>query len=126
MVANFFKAFWIRIVIGVVLALALYFTYLGIKNGWNMIALQCDACFMGGLVTFGVGGLCLVLNLGGFDIFTYLPGRRKQMNGIKEDMYAYSKRKKEERSRNTFAFLAYFIAATPFLLAAVVLLIIIG
>ena len=91
-----------------------------------MIALQCDACFIGGLVTFGVGVLCLVLNLGGFDIFSYLPGRRRQANGIKEDMYTYSKRKKEERQKNTFAFLAYFIAATPFLIVSAVLLIIIS
>ena len=121
MIGDFFKSYWIRFVIGATMALGLYFAYLGIKNGWAMIAYQCDACFIAGVVVFGVGLLSIVYNMGGFDIFTYLPGRRKQMNGIKEDMYTYSKRKKEERKKHTLAFLAYFIVATPFLIASLVI-----
>ncbi len=126
MVKRFFQEYWVRMLIGLSISTVLYIVYLVIKSGWTEIVTQCDACFFAGVICFGVGCLALVANLGGFNIFSYLKGRRKQDNGLKEDYYTYSKRKEEERSEDRIAFLAYFIAATPHLLTSLILFIIIS
>ena len=126
MIKNFFRSYWLRMVIGFIVAVILYIVYLIIKSGWHEIVTQCDALFFAGILCFLFGCLALVVNLGTFNLLSFLGGRRKLDNGLKEDYYTYSKRKQEERAHDRYAFIAYFVAATPFLIASLILLIIIN
>lgn len=116
----FFRDNWIRMVVGFAIGLTVYFLYIGIRNMWNVLIGHVDALFYSFAILIGIGLLSLVLNLGAFDIFSYQVGRKRLQNGKKEDLYEYSKRKKEERARFKFSFLSYFFVAIPFIIAFVV------
>ena len=120
MIKNIFVDYWKRMIFGAVVGIALYVAYLSIQQAWGYLLFHVDALFAAFALVFCFGLMSTVTNLGAFDIFSYQFGRRRLESGRREDLYEYTKRKKEERRKDNLAFLAYFFVSIPFLIGFIV------
>ena len=118
---NFIIANWIRMVVGLVLGATVYIVYVSVRSGWSILICHVDGLFYASAVLVFLGLLILMSNLGAMDIFSYRFRRRRTASGMKETLYEYSQRKKNERSKTMLSFLAYIIAAIPFIIPLIIL-----
>ena len=122
-VTFFFMNNWIRLLITFVLGLSLMTVYNFTAGSWTSLISYSNGAFIAGFVWFSIGVLFIVESFGGFDIFVYLPRRKKDSNGHIENLYEYSERRKSERKKGQFGFLAYFLQSAFFILASLIMLI---
>ena len=120
----FIRENWLRMLISFLVGLTVYIVYVSVRGLWSLLLGHIDGLTFSVALLVGIGLLLLIVQLGGFDIFSYRFKRIRMENGQKEALYDYSKRKKEEREKYRWSFLAYLFSATPFLIALIVLLII--
>lgn len=118
----FFINNWIRLLISFVLSIAFMVIYNFTAGSWTSLISYSNGAFISGFVWLSVGVLFIVEGLGGFDIFVFLPRRKKDSNGHVENLYEYSERRKKERKKGQYGFLAYFLQATLFLVTSLILL----
>ena len=121
---NFFRENWIRLIVAFFVGATFYIVYLAFRNGWQVLVSHVDGLFFAAALLILVGLLTLMVNLGALDIFSYQFGRRRMENGKREDLYEYGKRKKAEREKFKFSFIAYLIAAVPYLIAFIIVYIV--
>lgn len=121
-ISFFFMNNWIRLLVTFVLGLALMIVYNFTAGSWTSLISYSNGAFIAGFVWLSIGVLYIVENFGGFDIFAYLARRKKDANGHIENLYEYSERRKSERKKGQFAFLAYFLQSALFIITSLILL----
>lgn len=119
---NFFKNHGIRLFICFIYGIIILCIYNLVNSNWKGVLEYCNAFFIGGFSLLCFGCLSLINRLGGFEIFSHMLAKRGP-NGSKEDLYTYSLRKKEERSRKGRVYLSYFIVGGIYLLISMILMI---
>ena len=118
---QFIKNHRIRLIFCLVYGILILCIYNWVNSSWQSLLGYCNAMFISGFSLICFGCLALINILGGFEIFGYLFNRRDK-NGGKEDLYTYSSRKKEERSKKGKIYLSYFIIGGLYLLISMILM----
>ena len=121
-VKTFFINNWIRLLITFILGIVIMVIYNFSAGSWTSLISYSNGAFISGFVWLSIGVLYIVEGLGWFDIFVFLPKRKRDSNGHLETLYEYSERRKVERKKGRFGFIAYFIQATLFLVTSLILL----
>ena len=114
---------YIRLIIGFVLGLGVALAYLGINNGWSYLSFYSDGFFIAAGLNLAIGVLAIVGNLGMFNMFSFLAGRKVKANGFKEDYYEYSERKKAENAKDRTFFMPYIFVGLLFIIVSFIILI---
>lgn len=123
-VFEFIRRNWIRFVVALALGLLVLLANLIIQTGngsWSHLVFYVDGTFIGGAVLILFSLLVVVNIFGAFDIFSYMFARKRLEDGRKEDLYEYSTRKKEQRSKHKLVFLPYLSVGMSFLLISLIL-----
>ena len=121
-IIDFLVDHWVRFLVAFLIAVSIMITYLAVNDAWALMIGYCDALFIAGFTLFAFAALATLNLFGAFDIFSFLPARRKKENGAKEDFYEYTTRKKEERGRFKLVFVPYLTWAVICLLVSLILL----
>lgn len=125
MMTNKRKKILINLIIGLVIAIIVFF--IRFDKGFPLIHQLCDCCFVPGVMLLGMGGLKFARNAGTFDMVVYgvdsalrmtLPWIMKEKKDV--DFVAYKDRKKEERKPAT----ELLIAGSLYMGLAMILLVI--
>jgi len=95
--------------------------YNSVNKTWAQLFGYCNGFFISGGSLLCIGVLVFCSNQGAFDIFSYLVRRKKLDSGAHEDLYQYSTRKKEERSKTSDSFVPYLFIGGIYLVIAVIL-----
>jgi hypothetical protein len=110
-----------RYIISFVIALALALIYLNLY-GFSTKINYINGLFIGGGVTFLIGGLSAVSYYGGFDIIGYgFSTIKKDGKGKYIDLFDYINKKKIERKKMNFPFIPYFTIGFFFVLISFIL-----
>ena len=120
-VLSFFIEHWVRFLVAFLIGVIMMIVYLAIANAWTWVIGYCNATFISAFVLFSISILSVLNLFGAFDIFSFYIGRKKKENGAKEDLYDYSSRKKDERSKFKLVFVPYLFFALLFLVASLIL-----
>lgn len=118
----FFKNNWIRLVVTFILSVAIMVVYNFTAGSWAQAISYANGAFIAGFVWVAFGGLFIVEGFGGFDIFVYYPRRKRDINGHAETLYEYSERRKVERKKGQFGFIAYFLQGLIFILISLIII----
>ena len=117
MTKNIFKYGWKRMVIALAYGIIIMIIYNLLNKGWSNVIAYSNGSFIAGFTLVCIWGLNLVSKAGGFDIFGYMFGAKKDPTGRKETLYDYSERKKVSRSSKKYT-------SIPFLLIGIIYIII--
>ena len=120
-ILDFFINHWIRFTIAFVIGASLILLYCGVTNTWSRMIGYCNGSFIAAFVLISFSALTILNLFGAFDIFSYYPSRKKKENGLKENLFDYSTRKKQERSKFKLVFVPYLAWGVLFLIASVIL-----
>ncbi len=110
-----------RLIFCILYTIVVLSIYNFVNHSWQSVLGYCDGLFISGFSLVCFGCLSLINRLGGLEIFSYLFARKTTTTG-KEDLYTYSTRKKEERSKKGKVYLPYFIIGGIILLISMILM----
>lgn len=120
---QFFKDFYIRLIVCFVYGLLIVIINNIIKHTFNSLIEYSNGFFIGGFSLICFGGLSVINYFGGFDIFQYT-FRRRPKGGPQESLYDFSNRKKLERSKGKKTFIPYFVIGVFYILVALIFMLI--
>ncbi len=121
-VINFLFKHWIRLLVALGIAIILFLIYMFV-NGWSYKVNYMNATFVAGASLFFIGCLSLLANFGAFNIFSYLPMRRRKENGSRETYSEYNNRVEDTHKKDRFICVPYFEVGIIFLVVSLILMI---
>ena len=120
-IIEFFTDHWARFGIAFFIGIVPVIVYNAVYNNWLLVINYCNGFFIGAASLLAVSALSVFNLYGAFDIFSYLPGRKKMENGKIETLYDYSERKKLTRGKFKLVFVPYLVVGVVFLLVSLIL-----
>ena len=119
-VGTFFRKNWGRFLFSVLFTGTIIIIVNSVAGVWDSTFYYSNGLTISGFVLICIAGLAQITKMGGFDIFSFFFNRKKvPETNRKEDLYEYSARKKEERSKWVLVFLPYLITGVPVLIAGI-------
>ena len=115
----FFKRYWIKFLVCVLLGFTLMAIYNSSAGRWDQLSSYCNGSFIGGAALFFIGMLSIVNNFGAFDLASFYFMRKQFDETRKENYGEYVSRRGDERSKSRFGFLPYVIVGFVFIIVGI-------
>lgn len=122
---DFLKHNWVKMLICFLYGILIIAIYNIVNNSWTMLINYCNSSFIGGFSLICIGGLSIINNIGGFNMFSYIFAKRNE-KGVRDDYYTYTLKNKEKREKKEKPFYTYFIMGVFFIIVSAILLFIIN
>lgn len=119
-ILNFIVEFWVRFLVGFLIGAIIMVIYNLINASWTSFINYCNGAFIGAFFLISIGILSVLNMFGAFDIFSFFALRKKKEDGMKENLYEYSTRKKEERTKYKLAFIPYIFWGFVFFVVSLI------